>query len=874
MAYPKRWSRRTTIILLSCAALALLNLALGGNQYSVGALPRLVRDAWDTMSWNVRSVRTYSLDEIRQILNLTDDAEEAVRWAERVNTTEDARVGGDVNVIGNVSALFGHGSKCPPVPPDLLGLMEMNTSDVSWETIIAENPEVEPGGRYKPKNCISRNRVAIIVPYRDREAHLRVFLRHLHPMLRRQQLEYGIYVIDQVGKRPFNRAMLFNVGFLVSKKLFDYECFVFHDVDLIPEDDRNLYSCPEEPRHMSIAINDQGYKLPYDNIFGGVSAMTREQFETVNGFSNKFWGWGGEDDEMYERLKNSGFRVSRYPMSIGRYTALQHAKAKPNPRRYHLLHAAKNRMSIDGLDTIRYDIVDVVLKKMYTSVSDLKMKGRLSPRRLLLEQVGGTWNSTPTTEELSISRFRAGRISAGMIRDENLKLGFQLMAPNGLTRTRHLSAKGDVHSILRRFAVSAPFVSAEEMEAPSADDRGLMEFYVDPAEFLKGTLETIHDRPEDFWKHNMKLDARPAGNLVVEFSSPNIAKPFHMGHLRSTLVGNYVANVCRAMGDVVTTMNFLGDWGTQFGLLSRGLEDEPGWKEELMKSDSPLSVLQRIYIYANSLADENKEFLQDALAKFKLLEEGNPTVVADWQLIRESQYQKLTVKDLVETWKTRDEVLEDDNGRVVAHLKNGKKVTLLKSDGASIYLSRDIAKHVNFGRILGMSTRRGTAVMLADILDEARDRMEAQQAISPNTRATDAETVETLGLSCLVINVLAQRRVRDYEFRWEQALASKGDSGVALQYCHARLCSLEEKCGVDVVDSLTNEHLQSLLRSPEAILLTADLARANINRAFKVLPVKGRSAFDAEARMMLFHCARMVLSSGLKILGVQPLAAM
>jgi predicted glycosyltransferase involved in capsule biosynthesis len=74
--------------------------------------------------------------------------------------------------------------------------------------------------------------------------------------------------------------------------------------------------------------------LPYDNIFGGVSALTKEQFTTVNGFSNKFWGWGGEDDEMWNRLKNAGYHVSRYPLAIARYTALKHTKAKPNPRRY------------------------------------------------------------------------------------------------------------------------------------------------------------------------------------------------------------------------------------------------------------------------------------------------------------------------------------------------------------------------------------------------------------------------------------------------------------------------------------------------------------------------------------------------------------
>ncbi|CAG2110788.1 unnamed protein product, partial [Medioppia subpectinata] len=90
-----------------------------------------------------------------------------------------------------------------------------------------------------------------------------------------------------------------NIGFLEAMKQYDYQCFIFHDVDLIPEDDRNLYTCPDQPRHMSVAIDKFSYRLPYKDLFGGVSALTTEQFKKINGFSNEFWGWGGEDDDMY-----------------------------------------------------------------------------------------------------------------------------------------------------------------------------------------------------------------------------------------------------------------------------------------------------------------------------------------------------------------------------------------------------------------------------------------------------------------------------------------------------------------------------------------------------------------------------------------------
>merc|ERR1719334_2142765 len=107
----------------------------------------------------------------------------------------------------------------------------------------------------------------------------------------------------EVGNQPFNRAMLMNVGAAEALKQHDYQCFIFHDVDLLPEDDRNLYTCPIQPRHMSVSIDSFMYRLPYDDIFGGVSAMTVDQFRVVNGFSNLFWGWGGEDDDMANRLR-------------------------------------------------------------------------------------------------------------------------------------------------------------------------------------------------------------------------------------------------------------------------------------------------------------------------------------------------------------------------------------------------------------------------------------------------------------------------------------------------------------------------------------------------------------------------------------------
>lgn len=82
----------------------------------------------------------------------------------------------------------------------------------------------------------------------------------------KQQLEYRIFLIEQVAKGKFNRAALLNVGYIESKKLGDWDCFIFHDIDLLPMDDRNLYNCYEQPRHMSVAVDRLGFKFVFTEL--------------------------------------------------------------------------------------------------------------------------------------------------------------------------------------------------------------------------------------------------------------------------------------------------------------------------------------------------------------------------------------------------------------------------------------------------------------------------------------------------------------------------------------------------------------------------------------------------------------------------------
>ncbi|XP_076161129.1 beta-1,4-N-acetylgalactosaminyltransferase bre-4 [Ptiloglossa arizonensis] len=256
--------------------------------------------------------------------------------------------------------------RCPPVPPNLVGPLAVNKSPPELSVIEKTFSEVKPGGRGYPADCVATYRVAIIIPFRDRSQHLQALLYNLHPMLLRQQIDYQIFVIEQKGSESFNRAMLMNVGYVEALKERLFDCFIFHDVDLLPEDDRNLYTCPEQPRHMSVAVDKFKYRLPYADLFGGVSAMSREQFRLVNGFSNVFWGWGGEDDDMANRIKAHGLHISRYPANVARYKMLTHKKEKANPKRYEYLKTGKKRFGSDGLSNLQYELIDKQKPKLYT----------------------------------------------------------------------------------------------------------------------------------------------------------------------------------------------------------------------------------------------------------------------------------------------------------------------------------------------------------------------------------------------------------------------------------------------------------------------------------------------------------------------------
>lgn len=274
--------------------------------------------------------------------------------------------------------------KCNVIPPRLVGSIPVNPFPVRLADLEAADFALRPGGHYEPPHCRPRSLVAIVIPFRARWEHLARWLLHMHPLLQRQELGYTIYVINQEEGSQFNRGMLMNVGYNEARKIRPYDCFIFHDVDLLPENDRNLYNCPFAPRHMSAAVDKFGYALPYADIAGGVIAIGSKEFEKLNGFSNLFFGWGGEDDDFSFRIQASGFRLTRYKHEIARYKMFKHitdSGNEVNAQRYELLKSSKERRPLDGLNTLSYAVKNIQFRTLFTWISVAVNKDEIMSRR-------------------------------------------------------------------------------------------------------------------------------------------------------------------------------------------------------------------------------------------------------------------------------------------------------------------------------------------------------------------------------------------------------------------------------------------------------------------------------------------------------------
>uniref|UniRef100_A0A8D9AG00 Beta-1,4-N-acetylgalactosaminyltransferase n=1 Tax=Cacopsylla melanoneura TaxID=428564 RepID=A0A8D9AG00_9HEMI len=208
-----------------------------------------------------------------------------------------------------------------------------------------------------------RNHVlCLIIPFRDRFDELLVFLTHMKVFLDKQNVKHHVYVVNQVDSYRFNRGSLINVGFLyISTHSPQCDFIAMHDVDLIPLNPQLNYSYPGDSI-MHIAAPHLHPKYHYKTFIGGILMMKNTHFKLVNGLSNKYWGWGLEDDELYVRIKEARIRIERPPENLGTgiTDTFKHIHDKTRRRRdmtkcFNQKEVTRKRDRETGLHDVQYE---------------------------------------------------------------------------------------------------------------------------------------------------------------------------------------------------------------------------------------------------------------------------------------------------------------------------------------------------------------------------------------------------------------------------------------------------------------------------------------------------------------------------------------
>ncbi|XP_033619270.1 probable arginine--tRNA ligase, mitochondrial isoform X2 [Fukomys damarensis] len=464
---------------------------------------------------------------------------------------------------------------------------------------------------------------------------------------------------------------------------------------------------------------------------------------------------------------------------------------------------------------------------------------------------------------------------------------------------------------------------------------GTINFKINREVLTKAVLQQVIEDGSNYGLKSELFSSLPQRKIIVEFSSPNIAKKFHVGHLRSTIIGNFIANLKEALGHQVTRINYLGDWGMQFGLLGTGFQLF-GYEEKLQSN--PLQHLFEVYVQVNKEAADDKNIAKLAHEFFQRLEMGDMQALSLWQRFRD-----LSIEEYSQIYKRLGIYFDEYSGesfyreksQEVLKLLDGKGLlqktikgtaivdlsgngdpssicTVMRSDGTSLYATRDLAaaidrmdrynfdtmiyvadkgqrkhfqqlfqmlkimgydwaercQHVPFGIVQGMKTRRGEVTFLEDVLNEIRLKMLQNMASIKTSKQLEnpQETAERVGLAALIIQDFRGLLLSDYQFSWDRVFQSHGDTGVFLQYTHARLHSLEETFGC----SYMNDFNPACLQEPQSVSVLQHLLSHLAAVAHKTLQIKDSPPEVAGARLHLFKAVRSVLANGMKLLGITP----
>lgn len=382
-------------------------------------------------------------------------------------------------------------------------------------------------------------------------------------------------------------------------------------------------------------------------------------------------------------------------------------------------------------------------------------------------------------------------------------------------------------------------------------------FFLKRAYVSDQVLHQILEEREEYGSQNIG----DGGNVPIDMSSPNIAKPMSLGHLRSTVIGESLARIFEKMNYTPIRINHLGDWGTQFGKLIVAYEE---WGDPEIVALNPVTELVNLYVEFHERAELDPALEVKARAKFRKLEQFDPEVVQLWEWFKEESiiefervYQLLNIKfdyytgesfyndkmqPIIDELKEKN-ISKIDNEAIIVDLEDeGLPPALIqKSDGATLYLTRDLATayyrkktfdfskslyvvgneqtthfkqlkavlrklgnewaddmiHVPFGLITfegkKLSTRQGNTVLLEDVLNEAI-RLAKEQIEQKNPDVKDKEEVaRKVGVGAVVFHDLKNSRLNNFDFKLEEIVQFEGETGPYVQYTYARANSILER---------------------------------------------------------------------------------
>ncbi|MBP5781346.1 MAG: arginine--tRNA ligase [Clostridia bacterium] len=430
----------------------------------------------------------------------------------------------------------------------------------------------------------------------------------------------------------------------------------------------------------------------------------------------------------------------------------------------------------------------------------------------------------------------------------------------------------------------------EENTLPDVIDKvvsvgGYLNFYLDRSAISKAAVDEISRLGEAYGRS----DEGGGRTVLVEFSSPNIAKPFHIGHLVSTALGHSIARIYDFLGYNTVRINHLGDWGTQFGKLITAFRL---WGDEETIMKDPINELLKIYVRFHEEAEKDPSLEDDARANFRALENGDPEITKLWKLFVDASLKEFNrmytllgvnfdsfagesfytdkMPEVVDIMREKG-ILEESEGAMVVRYDDESMppCIILKSDGTTIYATRDIAAalyrkrhydfyknvyvvgtpqtlhfkqvfgalkkmgfewaddcvHVGFGYVRfpdkAMSTRHGDVVLLEDVLNEAIAK--TKDIITQSSTSKDLDNAdlvaEKVGIGAVLYTFLKSSRERDIIFTWKDILDFEGESGPYVQYAYARgrsVLSKADELGIDYENGdgslLTSDEEYALIR--------------------------------------------------------------